>query len=101
MENDDLYPSDGSYFLPKEPADQKVARQKERAKTLETINVLKDIVNRLENRIEFYASVDAMPDDVKDDPVKFMNMHNANELTRDNLRSEKEYIESLIETHIR
>lgn len=97
--DDDLMPNDGTYFFPREPADQIIGRKKEKAKTLEALTVLQELLDRLDKRIEFYASVDAMPDDVKTDAIKFMNMHNANQMVRDNLRSEKEWIEGLLDIH--
>ncbi len=97
--DDDLYPNDSSYFGLNEPAEQSIGRKKEKAKVLEGLAILKIIIAHLDKRIKFYASVDAMPNDVKTDPIKFMNMHNANQMTRDNLKSEKEYIESLLDTH--
>lgn len=97
MDDNDMYPNDGSYFLPKEPAGQVNERKRERAKALQGQAILKEVVARLEARIEFYQSVDAIPDEVKTDPVAFMQMHNANQLTRDNLRAEKDYIESLLD----
>lgn len=99
--DEDLYPNDSSYWLPTEPKEQKLARKKEQAKTLEAINILKEVVSRLEERIQYYASVDSIPDEVKFDPPAFLNMHNANQMVRNNLRQEKEYIQSLIDAHKR
>lgn len=97
MEADDLLPNDGTYFMPREPVEQVVDRKRERAQSLEDLSLLKEIIGRFDRRIEFYSSVDAMPDDVKTDPVKFMNMHNSNQLTRDSLNSEREYLQSLLD----
>lgn len=96
---DNVMPNDGTYFTPKEPVEQTISRKKERARTLEALPILKELVKHLEKRIEFYGSVDSIPDDVKKDPTKFMNMHNSNEMTRANLISEKEYIESLLDAN--
>lgn len=96
--DDDVYPNDGSsFFMAREPKDQIIARKKENAKLLESINVLRDVVERLEARIDFYGSVDAMPTEAKADPTMFMNMHNANELVRECLIAEKEYLQQLID----
>jgi hypothetical protein len=40
-----------------------------------------------------------MSDEVKTDPTKFMNAHNAREIAITYLVGEKEYIESLIDTN--
>jgi hypothetical protein len=99
--DEDLYPNDSSYWLPTEPVEQELERKNEQAKTLEAVNVLQDVVERLNTRIAYYASVDSIPDEVKLDPVAFMTMHNTNQLVRDNLRIEKENIEDLIIIHKR
>lgn len=97
--NDDVYPNDGSYYLPREPKDQRIGRKKEQAKALEKQDILSELIQRLDNRISFYASVDSIPADVKADPEAFLIMHNANEQTRNNLSDEREYIVSLLDTH--
>lgn len=101
QQTDDLMPNDGSFMggVPPEPPEQDIERKKEKARTLEVLPVLKNIVEYFEDRISFYGSVDAIPLEDKKDPIRFMNMHNANELVRENLRQEKEYIEGLIDTH--
>lgn len=98
MIDDDIMPNDG-YFVPREPLEQRIARKKEKAKTLEGLNILKDVVERLQQRIDFYNSVDSIPDEVKTDPAKFMHLYSAYKLTRDTLISEKEIIESLIDAN--
>lgn len=101
LQTDNLYPNDSTYLggVPKEPAEQDVERKKEKSRTLEALPILKEIIERLQLRIDFYGSVDAMPDELKTQPTKFMNRHTANELTRNNLRDEKEYLEGLLEIH--
>lgn len=98
MEPDDLYPNDSSNFDPfREPIDQVVARKKERAQTLESASILRDIIAQLEYDIAFYGSVDSIPAEVRVKPKQFLIVYNANLLTRDVLRIKKEWIESLIE----
>lgn len=98
MENDDVMPNDG-YFVPREPKDQQIGRKKERAQTLEALPVLQDLVTRMIARINFYGSVDSIPTEVKLDAQKFLLMHNSNEMTRNNLRSELEWMQALLEEH--
>lgn len=100
-QTDDLYPNDSTFLggVPLEPHEQTVARKKEKAQTLQVLPVLKDVVKKLEEKIEFFGSVDAMPASLKTKPTKFMNQHNANELTRNNLREIKEWIEDLLDAH--
>lgn len=99
MDSDDLMPNDGTYFGLREPQEQATARQKEKANTLEALPILKDLLRRLDQRIAFYGSVDSIPEEVKTKPEEFLVVHNANQMTRDNLRSEKEYIQGLLEEH--
>lgn len=101
MEDENLYPNDSTFLggVPDEPPEQDVERKKEKARTLEALPIIKEIIERLQLRIDFYGSVDAMPKEVKTQPTKFMNWHNANEIVRDNLRDEKEYLEGLLEIH--
>jgi len=98
---DDLYPNDSSYFIPREPADQIIERKKEKAQTLESINELKAIVNRLDERIQFYEKNSSIPDDVRTDPQQFLILHNTYTLVAENLKSEKEYIEGLITSYLK
>ena len=97
MQPDDVYPGDSTYFNPfDEPSEQKNERRKEVAQKLDRDGVINKLLQRLEKRIEFYGTVDSMPDECKTDAVKLMTMHNANQIARDNLRAEKEWIESLL-----
>jgi hypothetical protein len=97
-EPDNVMPNTGGVYQT-EPPEQKEERQKEKAQTIQAMPILKEVIKRLDKRIEFYNSVDSIPDEDKKDPTRFVNMHNANELTRNNLQLEKEYIEDLIDTH--
>jgi hypothetical protein len=99
LQPDDVMPNDGTYFGLRVPEQQVIDRQKEKARTLEALPILKDLLDRLEERIAFYASVDSIPSEVKTDPAQFLIVHNANELVRDNLRAEKEWITGLLEEH--
>lgn len=97
--SDDLYPNDSTFFGLNEPKDQVNARRKTRAQTLEALPVLRALLARLQERVDFYGSVDAMPPEIKADPEKFLIMHNANEMTRDSLKSEMLYIQELISNY--
>lgn len=99
--DDDLYPNDGSYFLPREPKEQKIARRKEQAQTLESISVLEDLVKSLDAKIDFYENITSIPDEVRLNPSEFLIMHNTHTLMAKNLRAEKENIEELISIHKR
>lgn len=101
MEADDVMPNDGTYFSAKEPAEQEIERNKEKAETLQALPVLRDLVSHYEKHIAELNSVTSMPDDVKTDPIKFMQTHNARELAIGFMTEEKEYIEGLLDTHVR
>jgi hypothetical protein len=102
MEEDNVYPNDSSqYFMPREPAEQIIERKKEKAQTLEALNEFRAIVNRLEERIRFYESVANIPDEIRTKPDEFLIMHNTHTLMVRTLTSEKEYIEGLLNAHIR
>ena len=99
METDNVMPNTGDCFGLREPVEQEIERKKEKAHTLEELSVLKSLVTHFEDRIKFYDSVSSIPNAVKADPKQFLIMHNANELTKKCLVSEKEYLESLLDTH--
>lgn len=96
MQPDDLLVNDSPYFGLNEPTEQVIERKKKRAQTLEAQPVLKEILTRLNDRVAFLSSVDAMPDEMRTDKEKFMTAHNAHTIARDILRAEAEYIEGLI-----
>lgn len=96
MQEDNVMPNDGTFFYGKEPVDQVIGRKKEKAQTLEAMNVLKDLVARLEARIQFFESVTSIPDAVRTKPQEFLIMHNTHTLTAKSLQAEKEYIEQLL-----
>ena len=99
MDEDNLYPNDSSYFLPREPQDQTIARKKERAQTLEAMDVLQDHIERIEERIAFYEKNSSIPDEVRANPKEFLIMSNAHMLTVRLLNSERDYLKGLIDDH--
>ena len=97
MQEDDVMPNEGAYFS--QPREQIKERRKERANTLEGLEILKQLLERYNQRIEFYEKTTSIPDDVRLDPAKFLILHNTHSLTAKTLIAEKEYIEGLIEEH--
>ena len=97
---DDLYPNNGEFMggVPLEPADQAIERKKERAQAMEAHSVLKDMVRRLEERIDFYERHSNIPDEVRTDAQAFVIISNSYTATADALRSEKEWIEGILES---
>lgn len=101
MQDDDVLPNDGTYFFPREPQEQILGRKKEKAQTLEGINELKAILERLDNQVAFFDSLSSIPDEVRLDPEKFLIMHNTHTQVAEILRSEREYIADLVSTHLK
>ena len=94
--DEDLMPNDGTFFFPREPKDQVLGRKKEKAQTLESLSILKDLLARWNEKIAFYESVKAIPEEVKLDPEKFMLAVAGNTVIVEILEAEKEYIEGLV-----
>lgn len=97
--DDDLYPNDGTYFLPREPKDQAIGRKKETAGTLEALPILQDLIRRLDERIAYYEKNSSVPEEVRTDPLQFLIVQNSYTLAAKTLISEKEYIEGLIDAN--
>lgn len=100
MNDDNLYPLDGAPFvspIPAEPLEQKEERAAERGKALAALPMLEGIIDRFQEKIAFYDSVSSIPAEVKTDPTKFLIMHNANELTMNNLIAELDWLEGLVD----
>jgi len=95
---DDLLPNESSYYLPREPRNQRINRAKEHANTLESVGVLKTLLERWDKKIAFYESVWSIPNEVKLIPEELTRVLNINLMIAENLKVEKEFIESLIET---
>lgn len=94
---EDVYPNDGQYFLPTEPAEQKADRKREKAEAAQSSKVLNELIARYDQRILFYKSVDSIPKEVRADAEKFMVLVNANALVADILSDEREHLMGLLE----
>lgn len=99
MDDDDLLPNDGTYFFPREPKDQVLARKKEKAQTLEGLTVIQDLLKRWNDKIAYYTSVKSISEEVKRDPAAFMHEIAGNAVIVEILEAEKEYIEELISNY--
>lgn len=98
---DNLYPNDGQYFSPTEPKDQREAREAEENELFSALPLIKAMIGRLEERITFYGSVESVPDDVLVHPEEFMHVVAANKLVKQNLESEKDFLEDLVQEHVK
>lgn len=95
---DDVYPNNGEFVagVPREPIEQALSRKKEKAQAAEFSTVLQDLLSRWEDKIKFYESVRAIPEEVKLKPEEFMQAVTLNAVIVEILEAEKEYIESII-----
>lgn len=92
-----LYPSGGAPFLPTEDIEQVNERKAEKAKVYTALPLIKEILERFDERIKFYDSVHSIPDATLVKPQEFMHLAAAHKLTGQCLQMEKDYLEGLIE----
>lgn len=97
--DDDLYPNDSTYFSITEPAEQSVARKKEKAKTLEALAVIKDVIDHFEQRIADRDKLSAIKVDITKDPALHQKLCEVNELLKLALIQEKSFLEDLLEAN--
>lgn len=95
MDSDNLYPRNGAY-RPKEPTEQVLEKQKEETQTVKALPLIAEIIKRFEGRVEFYGSIDAVPEDVLTLPDEFMHLVAANKLTKAMLQAELDYLKELV-----
>ena len=90
----DLGNVETQYFAT-EPQEQKKERNEEKAKVQGGRALLLELIERWEERVKFYSSIDSIPEDVRTNPEEFMVAVNANSLTKQNIKAELEYLDSL------
>lgn len=98
MQEDSVYPNDGTYFggVPLEPQEQAIERKKERAQTLEKDDILKDLLERWQQQLTFYCSTKNISDEVKLDLPKLGQVMIAYGEITQVLEAEISYLKSLI-----
>lgn len=100
MESDNLYPNTGdTYYKPEMPADRKDEESEEKAKALAGMPLINDLIARFDKRIAFYDSLESIPSDVSTHPEEHLRAVLANQMAKENLRAEKEYLEGLKSTY--
>lgn len=92
MHNDNIYPGRGEPFVLTTPTKQKSDEEAKLQATLAQLPLLQETVDKFDERIAFYDSVNSVPDEVTTDPEAFMHVIAANKLTRDNLIAERDII---------
>lgn len=101
MEDDDLYPREGSYFVPREPKDQVIARKKEQAETLEKIDQIKELIEHINKRIDERDKISTIGVDILENPEIHQKRCIVNTELARALREEKKYFEELLAIHTR
>jgi len=97
--DDDVMPNDGTYFLPREPQDQIIARQKERAKTLEAAKVIDGVIAHFEERIAQLSNIDSITESLDTDPIAHQKAFHVRKLVKQALEEEKSLLEDLLSVH--
>lgn len=100
MDEVNLYPSSGAY-RPQELVKRKREAKNEEAQAAQMLPLIKEIVQRFEERIKFYASVDSIPAEVLLDPAETMHVLAANKQTKQILEAETEYLKGMIDDFTR
>lgn len=95
MDSNDLYPNSGALF--QQPAKQRREQEDEINDTLAAIPLLREIIDRLDERIAFYGSINCIPSEAMTNPEVFMHIVAANKLTIENLDIERSYILERVE----
>ncbi len=98
---DDDITNNGSYFVPREPREQIIARQKEQAGALEAQKELEQVIKHFEERIEYRDKLSSINVDITKDPALHQKICEVNDLLKLALIEEKNLIEDLLEIHKR
>jgi hypothetical protein len=99
MESEDLYPSDGTYFVPTEPKEQVIARKKEKAETLQVKAELERIIRHFEERIAYRDTLDSINVSAVNEPELHLRACVTNDMLKMALSEEKQLLEELLDIH--
>lgn len=95
---DEFGNTESSYWVVEEPQDQKTARVNEENKLRAGRAVIDDILKRLQERIDYYSSIDSVEVDAVTEPEEHLRVVIANKQTLFNLRNERDYWKVMRET---
>ena len=95
---DNLYPRSTEYFVPNADMDEQreKAKEEENAAVAKELNKLQQIVDRWNERIDYYKSLDAIPNEAVTDKQLSTYMLAHKEVVRI-LREERSVLESIID----
>jgi hypothetical protein len=99
-EVDNLYPNDGTYFTLSTPQDQVDEQTKQDKQAEKVAPLLKESIDRLKERIDFYKTIDAIDEDVLLEPELFMHVIAANKIVVQILSAERRILQNLYVEHI-
>lgn len=96
---DNLYPRSTEYFVPNADMDEQreKAKEEENAAVAKELNKLQQIVDRWNERIDFYKSVDAIPEGAIADKEQLATYMLAHKEVVRILREERSALESIID----
>lgn len=96
---DNLYPRSTEYFVPNADMDEQreKAKKEENAAVAKELNKLQQIVDRWNERIDFYKSIDAIPEGAIADKEQLATYMLAHKEVVRILREERSALESIID----
>lgn len=96
--SDNLYPTSSEYFAPEEPEEQVKEREAQEASVVREMKIIGEVIERFNEGIAFYKSIDSIPDDVLLNPAETAQTILGNKKAVAVLQIEKERLVSLIES---
>lgn len=98
---DEMGNTESNYFGLGESADQIKARQEEKSEVLKSLELIDQIIERLEARITFYDTNKSIEVDVSTKPEEHLRAVLLAKGMSENLAQEKEWIQALRDNHVR
>ena len=95
---DDMYPNNSPMAF-KEPVEQVVERNQDKADSLKAMPVIKAELARLKERVVFRDSIQSIDVDVSDDPLLHQKMMIVNGLVKEELQKEVVKLEEIVEQY--
>lgn len=96
---DNLYPSEGSYFSPREPEEQRREREREESLVESAEPIIKKVIKHLDARIAFRDKIDSIGVDIEDSPELHQKMMHVNQLLKAELEVERSYLIDILDTY--
>lgn len=100
--DDDVMPTDGTFLggVPREPKEQVLERQKEKAKTLEALTAIQEVIIHFDERIEALGRLDSIANvSIVTDPADFQKAFLVNRLLIEALTEERQLLEEKLELY--